>query len=231
MAQVPALSMPSIFWSVTAFAGNSSAWRTSSQAHSTAEILLQGIPQSPPALPPQPSGLTLSPRGSSALQQHNPEISPFMVRQQQQQQLHQHHSQAHHHQHQQPAQHGSYLRHPSEPPPGHLFARPPAQELTSPSPPPATTAQHQDPAAQSRLYAPLQQQPEQRAAAHHSHLVPPAAQLQQHLQGSRQQPGSTGHSPQTHVTGVMAMEEDELGDDVGLIDAEVFEMLLNSDDH
>lgn len=29
----------------------------------------------------------------------------------------------------------------------------------------------------------------------------------------------------------MAMEEDELGDDVGLIDAEVFEMLLNSDDH
>ena len=177
--------------------------------------LLQGIPQSPPALPPQPSGLTLSPRGSSALQQHIPEMSPFMVRQQQQQQQ----------------QHGSYLRHPSEPPPGHLFARPPAQELTSPPPPPASVAQHQDPAAHHQLYEPLRQQPEQRLAADQSHPLPPAAQLQQHLPGGRQQHANGGRSLPLHAMGATAMEEDELGDDVGLIDAEVFEMLLHGDDH
>lgn len=195
----------------------------------------QGIPQSPPMLPQQPSGVSLSPRGSAALQ-HASQLdpSPFVLRQQQHhQQQHQQHQQLQHpghQQHQPEQQQGAYQRHPSEPPPGHLFARPLAQEISSPSPPPAGIGgSSQQQTANGHVYHQHNsQQPQQRSQ--------PQQQLyQQHDGGgpSGQQQGSAGHSPlleSLHPDSSTAMEEDELGDDVGLIDVEVFEMLLHGDE-
>lgn len=227
-------------------------------------------------------GTVLSPRGSDAYQQpllNGP--SPFVQHQQQQQQRQADQQRAGYggmgaqqlpKQQQQVSQQlrpGSYGAAPGEPPPNHSFARPAAQELSSPAtstPAPQLHLQQQQQYRQQQQHQQQQghaqqqqgfgqhqqglQQPQQQLSYHqlsyqqrepqplYGHQQSGVGQLL-HRQHSRQHSaaddaasGGSDSAGDRDMSGGdhQMLEEDDLSDDVGLIDAEVLEMLLNGDD-